>query len=238
MSKKANKTDELVEAILDDRILNALVTRLKPTIHEILTEFRISMEVMIKNQVSEMVQTLSEPLHSQIRDLTGEMKVVNLKLDAIENEQRLNCLIVQGIPVSADVNSANRTDVAQPLLSYFRDKLNLEIDDNDIDIAYKLPRGQHTKPPPILIKFTSRRVRDYVYYSRRPARSDYQHHNTVFINEYLTRHNANLFSHARSLVKDKRIFKTWTRAGYTFIKSTDSREEKPLKITRLSDFPT
>src|SRR6218665_1840942 len=59
----------------------------------------------------------------------------------------------------------------------------------------------------------------------------------VFINEYLTHRNAELFAEARKLVKQKVLYATWTRDGRIFIKPSESSTDKPKKVTSMSDLP-
>ena len=58
----------------------------------------------------------------------------------------------------------------------------------------------------------------------------------TFINEDLSKPTAELFNHARNLVKAKKIYKTWTSGGSVYVKLSDLPSCKP-KLVKSTDLP-
>ena len=103
--------------------------------------------------------------------------------------------------------------------------------------AYRIPRGLKQKHRPIDIHFATHRVRDAIYRARRGLRDNsHPSGGAIYINEHLTKGNTEIFARARSLMRDKRISKAWTMAGFVFIKHTNSEADKPRRILSLQDF--
>ena len=51
----------------------------------------------------------------------------------------------------------------------------------------------------------------------------------MYINEHLTPTQAEIFAHARSMVKKKQLTATWTRDGRVFVKVRDRDQPKLIK---------
>ena len=143
----------------------------------------------------------------------------------------------------ADGSSNTHTN---SLLSAFLDlchaHLGVEVTRSDISAIHRIgifsgPSGaSSTRSTPVIVRFTSRDVRDSVY----AARTSLRHHNSnaqcrVYINEHLTDQNAQLFKKARGLVRAKRIRKAWSFKGTVYIKVLDS--DPPKRILCDDDFP-
>ena len=59
--------------------------------------------------------------------------------------------------------------------------------------------------------------------------------NTEVIGEHLTRETSTMFTKARIVVKEKRLYGAWTRNGLLYIKLNESQESKIIKIVTTSD---
>jgi len=82
-------------------------------------------------------------------------------------------------------------------------------------------------------KFTTR---DKIYQSKKMLKpSKGSTGPQVFINENLTKHNANIFYRAWRLLKDTLISAAWITNGVVYIKISSSLDEKPRRITKLSE---
>ncbi len=57
----------------------------------------------------------------------------------------------------------------------------------------------------------------------------------IFINENLTKVNANLFFCARKLVKNKKLAAAWTTNGYVYVKTDQDPNARAKRITHLRD---
>jgi len=57
----------------------------------------------------------------------------------------------------------------------------------------------------------------------------------VYVNELLTKQNAKIFTHARTMVKQGTLHRAWTADGWVRILLTDDLDAKPRKILDIND---
>jgi len=96
--------------------------------------------------------------------------------------------------------------------------------------------GDDSAPPRIIMRLTTRRVRDAMYAARRQLKlSSPNTGSAVYINEDLTKESAALFKEARQLVKNKTVFGCWTTNDIVHVKRSSDGNCKPLKILSVSD---
>jgi len=110
----------------------------------------------------------------------------------------------------------------------FNDSIGLAVQDVDI-VKTQLMFNKSKTHRSILVQFANRRIRDSILSARKGLKQYQVGGSRVFINEYLTHRNAELFAEARKLVKKKVLYATWTREGRIFIKSSESSNDKPKK---------
>lgn len=227
-----------MDTVLDDKVLSTLSARIseniKPEFRQMLTEFRESVQVMIR----ELFEAHSKTVREEHHRLMAKTDAISLRVDALENEQRQDYLVLHGLSTNTGSSTTTRReDIIAPALTYFNGDLGLAIDERDIALAYRLPSGQLSRPSPTVLKFSSRKVRDSVFNARRSAKStSTPAKDRVYINEYLTKMNSELSMQARTLLKQKKITRTWTMGGHVFIRVTDKPDEKPIKVTKPGDF--
>src|SRR6218665_1791240 len=91
------------------------------------------------------------------------------------------------------------------VLELCRSRLNMELAEIDISDIRRIAQKKDSKSRPVLVEFKSKLTRDKIYQSRKILKpSDGHFGPQIFINENLTRHNANLFFCARKLLKEKK----------------------------------
>ena len=182
-------------------------------------------------------------LNSQqkVTQLEFDLIIADKKIDTLEACARADNLIIVGLPSTnyADAASADGSDhtsnaessvaTEKAVLDFCQNKLNIPIVTQDIWIAHRLKKSTNsTEAPPVIVKFTIRKVRDEVFAARRRLKGFPP---PIFINEDLTKRPADLYRRARDLVKNKTITSTWTHKGFVFIKTSDNPNIKPLKIS-------
>lgn len=252
--------DDLVDAVQDDRVLDALVTRLttvltplfRNMLHEFAENFKSTMEQYMEKIATDVVARSCDPLKEKIKLLETENASIRLRVDELENYSRMDNLIIHGLPessyaelssdssVSQDTPTQTNQETLKNVLNFCQARLGLDVEKSDISIAHRIPRGKHDKHRPIIVRFSSRQARNSLLAARKSLRtsnSTSSHSGTaaIFINEHLTKSNAHIFSRTRVLAKEKKIHSTWTANGLVFIRRTDSTTEKPKKISSLKD---
>lgn len=248
MAKKGFKLEDLVEAVQDDKVIDTLVarlyTRLAPLIESTLSKFReeftTMLESLVEKSTTEAVSKATADMDVKIKHLEQENTNLKTRMDDMENYTRLDNLVVHGLPESTEPNSASPQSDAparELILDLCHDRLGLNLVESDISTAHRIFSTNKDKGRPILVRFTTRRARNLVFAARKALRSKSSHPAPapVYINEHLTKHNANIYAHARKLVREKKIYSTWTAGGFTYIRRTPDEEDKAKQIRRMED---
>ena len=144
----------------------------------------------------------------------------NKKIDALEAYTRADNLIIVGLSSTSYADAASAGEsyhisnaessvmTEKAVLDFCQNKLDISIVTQDISIAHCLKKSANsTEAPPVIVTFTTRKVRDAVIAARRRLKGSSP---PIFINEDLTKRSADLSRPARALVKNKTITSTWT----------------------------
>ena len=191
----ALKSTEFFEAI-ENAVRKAVKKQIEKVMERLersegqIFELEASME-----KKSKEITSLKKQIESQedsIRNLQAEM-------NSLEQYSRRNCLLVFGVK---EERSENTTEVVSGIVS---EHLDIKLTKDDIDRSHRLqPRrrpddngptqGRNKAPPPkpIIVKFTTYRVRNEILSKRRLLKGT-----GIGIDENLTRINAELLSAAK-----------------------------------------
>ncbi|XP_077868327.1 uncharacterized protein LOC144358550, partial [Saccoglossus kowalevskii] len=147
------------------------------------------------------------------KDLSQRVTALEREVTDLNQYQRRINLEISGVPVSEN------EDTTAIVLSVCK-KVNPGIQASDIDIAHRLPtkennsENEHTKPRPIIVKFTTRSSRNSIYENRKNLKDitarnfGFNSTGRIFINE-------NLVLATRQLLFKVNIARK--RAGYRFL---------------------
>lgn len=257
MSKKGAKQDDLIEAVLDDRVIAAILTRLTSHINttieamffKLSENFAETFKQTLREFAVELVEGATSPLISKISLLEEENKKLNQRVNDLENIGRLENVIIYGLPESPPTSTSFAAITAQqsstrpsydetvPVLELCRNRLGLEISETQISFAHRISRGVKEKNRPILVGFSSRRARDQVYSARKNLRlrSSSSGPNQIYINEHLTKSNAHIYAMTRKMVREKQLHSTWSSGGLIYIRKTNAPDERPRKVNTMND---
>jgi hypothetical protein len=224
--------DDLISALRDDRVLDAIGTLFESKLHGLL------------ESVTELKR--DNDLHkANAARLQSELNTAKARIAALDSYSRSDNLIINGLPfiTSSEVASvpsdqatvqATSNQATERAVLKLCESLHLEnpITAADISITHRLRKTNSSSPAPVVVRFTNRKARDAVYSARRllKNRSD-----RIFINEDLTKSSAELFHEARKLVKNKKLFSSWTFGGSIFIKTGGAPEDRPRKVISLDE---
>ena len=240
------KPDDLVEALLDGRVVEALAKAVSPfmkkTIDKCLTERLEVVSKTIKdvqqnnNKLQGQVQVL-EKTNTELRQQTTRLTE---RLEALESYSKLDNLIIKGLPEksyaergslsaeSSDVIVESQASVMSTVLTFCKDTLHVPVMESDVSTAHRMKAGPKDKIRPIIVRFTSRRVRDAIFRARKALKD--QPGSKVYVSEHLTRTASSLFYDARKLHRERKIHSTWTQNGTVFVKTTADPGCKPTAI--------
>lgn len=213
------------------------------------------------NFLAEEVTTIRTQ-QKTILELVNEVKILKTLLDEknkrithlenkvedLEQYTRRNDVIVTGLKIQprsyAHAVSSDRdretdqdaTTMEQQVAVFLRSK-GIEMDCNKIEACHPLPRRRNVgntavKHPAIIIRFVNRKDKAALLKQGRKLRGT-----NVFINEHLTKQNADLARKARNLRKEGKIQSTWTNNCKVFIKTNGAtpEEEKVLLIRKMEE---
>jgi hypothetical protein len=255
MSKKSlSTTDDIVAHLLEPRVLELLGKALGPFIAASLEEtlikrldglstavkdLRTSNDVLVKRQAA-MDKEMDE-LRARVNDNAA-------RVEDTEIYSRAHDLIIRGLPETSYASRAHGATVPKELLSssvspsaegsealdqniidLCGHHLGVKVDPRDISIAHRLRASDRESCRPVLVRFTSRRIRDAVYRSKKSLKS-LPKDASIFISEHLTKNASNVFFEARKLVKEKSLAGAWTTHGLVNVKFTSEPSEKPTII--------
>ena len=231
----SDSIEDIVSALRDERVLAALGTVIEAKLYEMM-------------QTVSNLKTENARLSSEVVEVQKELITAKSKIVALEAYNRRENLIITGIPASSYSDAAtggtdrdegaNNYTLEETVLELCNKRLNVPITSADISIVHKLKSPRSQGPCPVIIRFVNRKARDLVYAARRKLRLSPQQNTNVdslqlppiYINEDLPKETATIFREARQLVKQKKIFRTWTSGGTVYIKHSNDDSSRPVKI--------
>ena len=257
--------EAFVKAILDPRVINALNKAMGPSIARLIqdgiqlhlapviasvTTFKTDL-ARLSTEHADLSSTVLS-VEATNKRLSAQVLELHTRLEDQEIYSRAHDIIIRGIPeagqtyasVAADAQSSGSVlhdstpSLEFSILQLFNDTLDVAVEPRDIVVAHRLRKGKTDVHRPIIVRFSSRKVRDavlraksklYVPGSKKvPA-------DCIFIGEHLTTGVAKLFYEARRLVKAKKLASAWTRNGLVNCKFTENVAEKFTVARCLAD---
>ena len=143
------------------------------------------------------------------------------KMEEFEQSIRMNDVIITGIKlkprnsahtVTRGVESTDFESVEQQVISQLRN-LEINIEPDQIETCHPLPSGGR-RPPAVLIKFYNRKFKIALLKQGFKLKGK-----DIYINENLTKKNADIAKRARQLKKNGLIENTWTNNCRIYIKT-------------------
>ena len=132
-------------------------------------------------------------------------------------------LEIVGIPVQKDENTNAIVQEVAKLL-----KVTITASDKlELETLHRLQTKNELKPPPIIIRFVSRDIRNKLFSNRRNARNaDFSNFSvngvgSIFINENLTYHKKQLFWKSKQKAKETGFKFYWTLNGNVFVRKSE-----------------
>lgn len=246
-SESASMVDDLISALTDRKVIEVVGTIFEEKVESLLDIIR-------------GLQTTVDKLERELNAAKGKIDLLENnntdsielkeKIDALEGYNRLDNLIIAGMPVvnyaeaaldGNATNSENSATTEHAVLQLANSVLHVPLQPNDISVAHRLGKkrvnGQlSAEPARIIVKFTNRKARNLVYGARKNLKqhADDTGHQ-IFVNEDLTAPTADLFRRARDLVKRKIFHGCWTSGGVVYVKKSSDRNSKPIKVSLSTD---
>jgi hypothetical protein len=229
-------TEEILEALLDPKVVEALAKALSPyialSIDEAMGKRLEQLTSTVKGVQAENVR-LGRRLDEAAAETTRLKETIvsqAVRLDELESYSRSDNIIIRGLPedtaAERATNAATLDDriaeshgaVEKTVLTFLNDKLGVQATPQDISIAHRLKPGPKDKVRPVVVRFVNRKMRNDVLGAKGQLKDS-----TFFVSEHLTKSASQLFFEARKLLREKKIAGAWTRNGQIVVKfvSTD-----------------
>jgi hypothetical protein len=174
----------------------------------------------------------NEELRSTIKLLTNKLSEISTNCDDLDQYSRNSNLLIHGLPIS-QTSSETPSIIEGNVLHVLNSNLGLALTPSDVNAVHRLPRQQpqsstsHAKPPPIIVQFTSRKVRNAVLQNRRNLKGK-----GFSITEQLTAKKSALLRQATDYVTSGQIKGCWSQEGKIIVKT---RNDRTTVVTSVED---
>ncbi len=230
------------ELITSDEYKNCIRTLLKETLQDELKTLYAeikSLNEKVDNITEEVEQLKGENLQLQSdcealqktnsdneKRISSLQKTLNERSETIEDLQqytRRNCLIVTGLP------EEKGEDTDQTIRKLAKDKMNIDLDERDLDRSHRLGKPQDGKRRPIVVKFTRYNTRQRFMKNRKHLKGS-----RVGVQDLLTPHTQDLLKEAKKMMNDMQdLTAVWTWDGKVMVQViwNDNKARKTTYMT-------
>lgn len=187
----------------------------------------------------------NEEIDGIIKTLENRIENAENKIESLEQYSRMNDVIISGLDIKprsyahatrqehTEPTEQDSRSVEEQVSNFFQSK-GIGLDINTIEACHLLPRtttGRHDKPT-VIMRFANRRFKSELLKQGRMLKGT-----SVYLNEHLTKRNAEIAKKARLLRTQKKIQSTWTSNCKIFIKLNGSIPEqaKVLVVRSLGE---
>ena len=252
MARKSAKVDDLLEQLKDERVIERLIVCLTPVIEDIFNRFvdafSTKLESLVERSSYDLITKHCESQVQRLNTLEEENESLKVRLDQAEVELRQNNLIIHGLEESVVQTGLENSgsglstlranhEATSAVVSLCNSRLGLSVTEADISSAFRMPRRGKDKHRPIIVKFISLRVRNMVYMSRLTLKKSPlgSADSAIYINEHLTKLNAQIYAGARRLVSQKKATSAWTSGGKIYVRLTEAQGGKAIRMSSLKN---
>lgn len=197
----------------------------------------------VRAQQEQLLGLLEEVKQLRLRNAEKDQRIEDLerRVDELEQYSRVNDVVITGIKIrprsyacavaadNGELSDQEIQSVEQQVASYLQSR-GIETDLEYIEACHPLPT-KNGRPPAVIMRFTNRKKKIALLKQGRKLKGT-----NVFINEHLTKKNADIARIARQLRKQGKIQQTWVTNCKIFIKLNGTPEEaKVLVVKRIED---
>ena len=199
---------------------------------------RVTAELSKLNALVIEVKSLREECIIKDKQISSLEK----RVDELEQYTRKNNMVISGLKIkprsyaraatSDPFPLGSEESVEKQVISFLSSK-EIYIAESDIEACHPIPRRENeddntTKtpgPPNIIVRFVNRKKKiETLKQGKKLKGSD------VYINDHLTKRNADIAKRARKLRYDKKIQATWISNCKVFIKTNGTPEEAKTEL--------
>ncbi|KAK7881533.1 hypothetical protein WMY93_029942 [Mugilogobius chulae] len=195
----------------------------------------------IKNQQQQLLRLMEEVKQLRLQNAEKDKKIAELerRVEDLEQYSRINDVVVTGLKIKprsyakavaanngGEPEEADMLSVEQQVAAFLESK-GISLDLDYIEACHPLPRRKENDPPAVIMRFTNRKNKIALLKQGRKLKGT-----NVFLNDHLTRRNADLARKARYLRKLNKIQNTWVNNCKVFIKLNGPPEQARVLVIR------
>ncbi|XP_077996492.1 uncharacterized protein LOC144449790 [Glandiceps talaboti] len=158
--------------------------------------------------------------------LSNRVTELEKYIESLNQYSRRENIEIHGIVESTE-GRENTEDISIRILR----KIDPDIMESDIEVTHRLGQKHNgvgsTLPRPIIVRFISRKKRDYIYWNKKKLANinttnvGYDHRSKIYINENLTPEARQLFKLTHAKRKSAHYKYLWTRNGQVHDKKSE-----------------
>lgn len=178
---------------------------------------------LLKLGLKEKDKKISE-LEKRVDDLEQYSRMDDLLISGLEIKPQNYARAVRGAGVGDEATPAEQASLEDQVLRFLQTQ-NMKLDATMISACHALPRKDRNTKPLIIMRFGNRKAKIDLLSQGRKLRGT-----NVYLNEHLTKKNADIARHARILKKQNKLQATWTRNCKVWIKLNGASPEEAKAI--------
>lgn len=245
------KPEDFAELLSDPRVLEALTKALAP--------LKNSIEAALDKKIDSLGATLRalkadngrlsdqcKALSAENGELKKQLSTCSQRVDDLERYSRADNIIIRGLHerTAAEMASAapslldgttlldGHVSVESTVMAFCKDTLKIDVQPSDISTAHRVKAGAKDTVRPVIVRFTSRRVRNLVIGARKLLKGS---SSRVYISEHLTKTDSDLFYEARRLLREKKLFAAWTQNGLVHVRLSPDPSTRATTVRCRAD---
>ena len=186
---------------------------------------KINNSILVNSQIASNVDCL----HEMVNANSSEIKASSIEVNNLGQYNRRNNLMVDNIEQTKD------EDVEKKVLEVFNAIDGVVVEPSDISVAHRMPEKENSKVPAVIVRFTTRKKRNEVYYKkkevskiRKSSLSFNANPREIFISENLTVTNNEIFYEARQMKRRGLVKFAWTKHGKVHVRKYVNSKAFPI----------
>ena len=185
-------------------------------------------------------------LNNVIKEKDKKIDMLERRIDDLEQYSRLEDLIITGLATKhrsyaratatgggaaepgGDESPAEELQTLEEQVVKFFKSSDMPLESKNIAACHTLPIKNRNSVPAIIVRFVNRKHKSELLRQAKKLKGS-----DVYLNEHLTKRNAEIAKQARTMKKAKKIQATWTRNCKVMIKLNGEPEE--AKVIMIKD---
>lgn len=184
----------------------------------------------LNNLLAQKDEKIAE-LEKRVDDLEQYTRKEDVVISGLKTTHRTYSNVIRGENSEVDITEGEKQTLEEQVIKFFN-RRDISIHKESIAACYTLPKRNGQMERTIILRFVNRKQKIELLKQGKKLKDT-----QVYVNEHLTKRNAEIAKHARALKKQRKIHSTWTRDCKIWIRTNalSGEEMKVLLIQDLKD---